>query len=233
MKKRWRIVGIVAAVMVLGLVTAGLVLAQDPAGDSDGPFDFHGRFREIVSGLLGVSVEEFNTAVEQARNQTLDEAVTEGWLTQDQADRMRERMELAPGAEPWGMGMGKGFRGHGRPMHGWGTSFFSVAAEQLGMSQSDLMAALREGKTIADVAAEQGVDAQSLVDAYLAQLTEKLNEAVEEGRLTQKQADWMLEQAEGQATEQLSQTWEDCGPHGFPGFRGTERSPRFSDLDES
>lgn len=233
MKKHWKIVAIVAVVTVLGLVTAGLVLAQDPEDESDGPFDYDGRFREIVSGILGVTVDEFNAAVGQARDQTLDEAVAEGWLTQDQADQMRERMELAPGADLWGMHMGKGSRGHGRPMGSWGTSLFSVAAEQLGMSESDLKAALQEGKSIADVAAEQGVDVQSIADAYLAQLAEKLNEAVQEGRLAQKQADWMLEQAEGQVADQLSQTWEDCGPHGFPGFRGTDRSPHFSDLDES
>jgi hypothetical protein len=213
MKKAWKYVGIAALVVVLALGgMAVIAYAQDPVGDTSGPFDFFGRFRQNLAGILGISVEQYDGAVVQARDQTLDQAVTEGWLTQDQADQMRERMDQAPDAMPWGMG--PGFDMHGRGMKGdWGmkgagVNLLSVAADQLGMTQDELMTALRDGQTIAGLAEEKGIDVQKIADAYIAQLTEKLNQAVTDGTITQNQADWMLSQAQTQVTEQLNGTWE-------------------------
>jgi len=232
MKKVWKYVGIVAAVAILGLVTVGAVaFAQGPVGDSDQPFNFVERFRQTVAAILGISVEEYDSAVEQAQEQVLTDAVTEGWLTQEQAERMRQRVEQAPGAMPWGMG--RGFGGPARGMVGCGTSLVSVAADELGMSQSDLFSRLREGKSIADVANEQGVDPQAIADAYLAQLAENLNQAVEEGHMTQKQADWMLEQAQGQVLDQINGAWENFGRGGLRGGHGGGRFWGFPNEDES
>lgn len=229
MKKLGKFVGIAAAVVVLGLVAVGAVaFAQGPEGESDGSFNYYERFRQTLAGILGISVEEYDSAVEQAQGQVLDEAVTEGWLTQDQADRMRDRMEQAPGMGPWGM---KGGGRHGRGMEGWGTNLVSIAAEELGMDQADLVAELQAGRSIADVASEKGVDPQAIADAYLAQLGERLSQAVENGRITQDQADSMLEQAREHVTDQLNGTWEGCGPRGFHGMRGTPPEPESSSED--
>lgn len=223
MKKHWKVVGVAALVALLGLAVVGTaVFAQEPDDGSGAGLDFHERFRQTLAGILGISVEEYDSAVEQAQGQVLDEAVAEGWLTQDQADRMREHMGRAPGIGPRGM-IDRGLGGHGRGMGRWGTNLVSVAADVLGMTQDDLLAELQGGKSIADVANERGVDPQAIADAYLAQFSVDLNQAVEEGRITQKQADWMLEQAETQVTDQLDSTWAAFGPRGFPG--GHERGP--------
>lgn len=223
MKKAWKIAGITALVAVVGLVTVTAVaFAQEPE-TSDGPFNFYERFRQALAGILGISVEEYDSAVEQAQGQVIDEALAEGWLTQDQADRMLERMAQGPGFGMEGMG---GFMGRpGRGMGGGGVNLISVAADALGMSQDDLLAALQEGQTISDIASEQGVDPQTIADAYLAQLTENLNQAVEEGRLTQNQADWMLQQEQERLPDQLSATWEDHALGGPHGGRGPGRVP--------
>jgi hypothetical protein len=223
MKKVGKYVGIAALIAVIGLVAVGAVaFAQEP-DESGETFSFFERFRQNLAGLLGISVEEYDSAVEQAQEQTLDEAVAEGWLTQEQADQMRERMEQAPGMRPWGR-MDKGFGRHGR-----GISLLSVAADELGMSHTDLMAELHDGKTIADVASERGLDPQTIADAYIAQLSEHLSQAVEDERLTQRMADSMLEQAKEQVDEQLNSIWEDCGPGGPHGGRGDDR---FRDMPE-
>lgn len=52
----------------------------------------------------------------------------------------------------------------------------ATAAEVLGMSEEDLRAALAEGSSIAEVAEEQGVDLQSVIDALVANATERLDE---------------------------------------------------------
>ncbi|MGC8874661.1 MAG: hypothetical protein ACP5SI_09500 [Chloroflexia bacterium] len=209
MKRVWKWAGIAILVAILGAGVLGAVaLAQGTGTETSGPFDFRERFRQAIANILGISVEAYDKAVEQARDQVLNEAVSEGWLTQDQADRMRERMELGLGFGPWGKG-----RGFGRGF-GWGVDLISVAAEKLGMSASDLVGALRDGKSIAQIAQEKGVDVQTIADAYIAKLEERLKQAVAEGKLGQKMADWMLEQARKQVNDWLEQTWS--AP--FPGM---------------
>jgi hypothetical protein len=225
MRKSWKIAGIATLVAILGVAAVGAVVyAQDDG--SGGPFDFGGRFREALADILGISVEEYDAAVEQAQDRIVDEAVDEGWLTEDQAEMLRWRMDQAPG---FGMrGMDKGFGRFDRGMFGPGNSLVSIAADQLGMSLTDLLTQLQDGKSIADVAAEKGVDTGAIVNGYLAELKADLDEAVAEGRITQKQADYSLEQAEERAVDQLDNTWEDGfrggghrgGMMGFPGMGG-------------
>lgn len=52
----------------------------------------------------------------------------------------------------------------------------ATAAEALGVSEDDLRAALQDGSSIADVAEEQGVELQVVIDALVAAATERLEE---------------------------------------------------------
>lgn len=212
-KKVWKMLGIATLVAILGVATVGAVAyAQDDG--SGGPFDFGGRFREAIAGILGISVEEYEVAVEQAQEQVVGEALAEGWLTEDQAAKMQERFEQGSGTR--GM-MGRGFMGPqmDRGFMGRGEySLMGVAAEKLDMSSQDLFAELQDGKSIADVAVENGVDPQDITDTYLAELEKSLADAVAEGKITQNQADWQLQQATEKAPDQLDGTWEGKLPGG-------------------
>jgi uncharacterized protein YidB (DUF937 family) len=76
---------------------------------------------------------------------------------------------------------GPGFHfGH----HRFGAPFegVSAAAEALGMSASELRTALRDGRTIADVAEERGVDVQAVIDAMVAEATERIDERAAEAK---------------------------------------------------
>jgi hypothetical protein len=206
-RKLWKIVGVASLVAILGLVSLGAVIyAQDDG--SGGPFDFNGRFREAIAGILGVSVDEYDAAVEQAQGQVVDEALEEGWLTEEQAEMLQGHLQQAPEFGHQGM-MPKGFGGLDRGLMGGGNSLLSIAADQLGIPSTDLLTELQDDKSIADVASEQGVDVQDIADAYMAQLKESLDVAVEDGRITQKQADWQLEQAEERVNGQLNSPWEE------------------------
>lgn len=226
MRKLWKIVGIASLVAILGLVSLGAVVyAQDDG--SGGPFDFNGRFREAIAGILGISVDEYDAAVEQAQGQVVDEALEEGWLTEEQAEMLRWRLQQDSEFGQRGM-MPKDFGGLARGHMRGGNSLISIAADQLDMSLTDLLTELQDGKSIADVASEKGVDIQDIADAYMAELKETLDGAVEDGRITQKQADWQLEQAEERVNDQLNSTWEDGswggrrpgGTKGFPDMGG-------------
>ena len=60
-----------------------------------------------------------------------------------------------------------------RPAKGHGE--LATAAEVLGMTAEELRAELESGKSIADVAAEKGVDKQKVIDALVAEATAKLD----------------------------------------------------------
>jgi polyhydroxyalkanoate synthesis regulator phasin len=221
MKRFWKFAGIATLIAVLGVAVVGAVAYAQEDGEGF-PFDFRGKFKEALAEILGVSVDEYDAAVDQAQGQVVDEALAEGWLTEDQADMLKWRMDQAPDL---GMrGMGKDFGGFDRGMFGRGDNLVSVAADELGMELTDLLTELQDGKTIADVAGEKGVDTQVIVDAYVAQVKENLDEGVAEGRMTQKQADYFLEQAGERATDQLNNTWEG-GSRGFPGGGHPGRMP--------
>lgn len=230
MKRIWKLAGIALMVAVLG-VGAVSTVAYAQEDEAVHPFDFVGKFKEAIAGILGITVEEYEAAVDQAQGQVTDQALAEGWLTEEQAERMQERFAEGPGAP--GM-MGRGMKGG--PIGRGDSSLIGIAAEMLDMSAQDLHAELQDGKSIADVAAEKAVDSQAILDAYLAELETDLAEAVAEGKITQNQADWQLEQAGERGLEQLNGTFEGKmpgGPRGGgrPGGRpgGMKSAPAESD----
>jgi competence protein ComGC len=235
-----KIAGIVALVAILGIVTIGAVaLAQDSDNGTTAPFNFREKLHEAIANVLGIDVEKYDSAVDTAQKQVLDEAVSEGYLTQDQADQMQERMDQGSGPGFYGglMGprggmWGRGF-GHGGFMGGPENSLVSVAADKLGMTVDELATELRGGKSIADVAGEKGMDTQTIVEAYMAQLKANLDQAVTNGRITQTQADSMLQQAEERMSDLLNNTFEDCGPGLFQGGVGPGRFQASPDQDNA
>jgi lambda repressor-like predicted transcriptional regulator len=84
-------------------------------------------------------------------------------------------------------------------------------ATLLGMTPDQIWAERVQGKTLADLAEEKGVDTQALVDALVASQKTMLDQAVSDNRLTQAQADKWLEWYKQAAALQLTE------PYG-PGF---------------
>lgn len=85
-------------------------------------------------------------------------------------------------------GMGAGWRWAGNS-----GNLLSVLAEKLGVSTTDLIAQVQSGKTLLDIAAENGISVDELTAAMLESRAEALQAAVEAGRISQEQADYMLE----------------------------------------
>jgi uncharacterized protein YidB (DUF937 family) len=242
MRRFWKIAGIAAVVAVVAVMALGAVaLAQETEDGDSWPFQFREKLHEAIAGVLGITVDEYDSAVDTARDQVLDDAVTEGLLTQDQADLMRERAD-----EGWLEGFGRGMRpgGHGRRggmmdldggLRGFGgthSTLLTIAAEQLGTTVEDLVTQLGDGNTIAELAEAQGVDTQEIADAYLENLSERLDEAVANERITQERADWMLEQAAERVQERMEAAWPGCLGHPdgmYDGFMPGGRHGFFED----
>jgi hypothetical protein len=75
------------------------------------------------------------------------------------------------------------------PRFGHGPFDLSVAADAIGISEDDLRTALEGGQTIAQVAEANGVDRQAVIDAMVAAATERIDQAVTDGRIDQARAD--------------------------------------------
>jgi hypothetical protein len=107
-------------------------------------------------------------------------------------------------------GTGNAFASRGAQQGGWltgGVSLVEATAEVTGMAVVDVVAALQNGQTYADLAAQAGVTLQDIVDVVLAVRTEALAEAVAAGRFTQEQADTMLAQMATDLLTQLNAPW--------------------------
>ena len=155
-------------------------------------------------------------AVLAPHSERLNELVADGQLTQEQADTMLAELETrvterinAPGL-PQGRGFGfGGMCDHADMgmMGGPGNLVVMVAAEQLGLTRTELMTELQAGKTIADVAAEKNVSVDTIVDAILAPRADRLNELVANGQLTQEEVDNRLASLRVDVIDRLNQSW--------------------------
>jgi lambda repressor-like predicted transcriptional regulator len=126
----------------------------------------------------GVSTDTIVNAIVAAYKTSLDLSVTNGDLTQTQADAILEAVRVfAPTY------LEQSFASN-TPM--------AAIAKTLGMTQTELMTAMRDGKTIAELAQEKGVSTDAIVNAIVAAEKERLDQAVADGKLTQAQADALL-----------------------------------------
>ena len=104
-------------------------------------------------------------------------------------------LALEPEPTPKRFGWHRGRGGLGRGL--CGEAGLDGAAEVLGMTAEELSTQLEGGTTLADLADEAGVELQTIRDAVEAACeaarVEAIEQAVEDGDLTQDHADWLLE----------------------------------------
>ncbi len=93
-----------------------------------------------------------------------------------------------------------GFLGNfGRGLGFWGgpNSEFDVIAKALNLTPTQLFEQLHSGKTLDEIAKAQGVDltkVQEAVNAVRVQaMKDRIAQAVKDGKITQEQADWLLQ----------------------------------------
>ncbi len=152
-----------------------------------------------------VSIDTVTQAMLGAQAQRLGAAVTEGRIDQEQADQMTERLaenvdaiingEMGPGQG----GMGQGGMGRGMRQERRGENLDEMAG-LLGVDSQDLADSLKSGSSLSDIAEENGVDTELIVDAIVDRQTERLNDAVENGRMSEDRAAEIAENIEERAT---------------------------------
>ncbi len=172
---------------------------------------------DIISANGG-DVAAVTSAAVEAVIAEINQAVTDGWITQEQADRMLANVEthvtdaingegfMGRGGRDGGGGRGEGRGGmFGRGERGFGLQMelLQLAAEQTGLTLDQVWAELQDGSSLADVLAANNVEVGAFVDAAVVVATERADAAVTDGRITQEQADRMLERFRERLTERL------------------------------
>ncbi len=111
--------------------------------------------------------------------------------------------------------------GHGHGGRGLGQPELEAAAKVLGMSTDELSTALKDGKTLADLATAANVDIQDVQDAITAahatEMRTRSAQSVTGGTITKAKADWLLEGLDKGYLDGPGFGFGFGGPHGGPG----------------
>lgn len=120
----------------------------------------------------------------------LDGLVADGVITQEQADAIRDALAGARGGPGHGAGHGPGrWGGPGVDLD----ALWDAASEVTGLPADALREGLEDGRSLAEIAEDEGVGREALVDALVAEVTGHLDEAVDAGWLTRERADALAE----------------------------------------
>jgi hypothetical protein len=180
--KRWLLGGAVAlGALLLG---AGAVMAQSPG--SGGP-----TFLDRVAQKLGIETGQLRDAIKSARDDEIDARVQSGDLTQQQGERLKQKLDRL--SDDFGFGLGPGPKGgiHRGPRFGHVPGLApSKLADFLGISVDQLRTELRaDDATLATVAQAHGKSRDDLKQFITDTANANIDRLAADGRLTQQRAD--------------------------------------------
>jgi len=162
----------------------------------EGAANFPGRGENMDTYLaeaLGISVEELQAARQKASEAAMDAAVESGEITEEQVNLMEVRQAL------------KGY-----------IDQKDLTATALGITVEELQAAREEGKSPRDLMDELGISTEDFQAAMQAAHEAAIQQAVDDGVITQEQADLILKS---------EMNLSPGGHGGFPGSGGGMGQP--------
>ncbi|MBA4181920.1 MAG: hypothetical protein C0506_15120 [Anaerolinea sp.] len=221
------------AAALAGVVGGGTVLAQggtsgltsglssvvqqvNPAADDTHKAE-QDAYLQSLATRLGVSVDTLKQALKDTSLEKLAQLVTDGKLTQEQADRIKTEIESGEHLffGPGGMRAGRG--GHeGRG--GAGIHDSAALTAFLGIDESTLRSEMQAGKSLATIATDHGKTRDQLKAFLTDQMNTELAQKVADGKITQAQADQMKTAMAGGLDAMIDGTGR--GPGGAGGPKG-------------
>ena len=199
--KIWRWVGgLLIALMIVGAVGTAVAYAQGPTpgtglGDGrehGGRGHLDGAALEAAAKALGMTTDDLTAALKEGKT-------LEGLATEKGVDfqTVQDAIQAA------------------RPLR-LGSTELEAAAKALNMTTDELTTALKDGKTLQELADAAGVDLATVQGAVQAahetEMRTQIEQAVTDGNMTREKADWLL--------EGLDKGFLDGRGFGFDGPRG-------------
>ena len=198
--------GLLIGTLILAVVVLGAFGTSVAYADDGGPGKRFGRLGgealDAVADLLGMTADEVTTALQEDGVTLEDLADEAGVDIEDIKDAVREYR-----GEPSG---DRASRFDGESL--------AVVADLLGMSEDEVTAAFEDGQTLQDLADEAGVDIEEIKDALgelrNADVRERIETALDEGNLTEDEADWLFEGLDNGYLEKLGNFFSKRGGRG-------------------
>jgi len=177
---KWLVLGVgTAAIALAGIGWVGTAAAQAASGPRTTAG--HGGFghwlvdmQALLAEALGIEVEELEAAQTEANEAAIQQLLDRGQLTEEQA-------ELASAANRLKSYLDRE----------------ALVAQALGISVADLEAAIAEGQSLSDLLEAQGLDSATYRQNLAAAEQAAIAQAVEDGTITQEQADQMKQHRPG------------------------------------
>lgn len=159
----------------------------------------------------GGSVETVIADGVAAITETVNEAVANERITQEQADNVLQDLEqrlteAINGEANFARLLGQGIAGNLRNMDRTLRAVIGSVAEVSGLDALDVVAEVQGGSTLAEILTSNGVDLDSFVADATAPYAEQLAQAVENGRISQAVADARLNLRQVELTDLLNRT---------------------------
>lgn len=169
-----------------------------------------------IAAAQGISEADLVSALVANAQAHLDELVAAGELTAEEAAEksagLEERVTNAVNADPSERRVHRRHKRHGAALETLG--------EILGMTTDEIKDGFAAGQSIADMANAQGVDVDSVVDQLVAEAMERVDAAVEAGKIDAERAAEINEGLEENISERVN-----ADPSERP-ERGERRGPR-------
>ncbi|HYF25064.1 MAG TPA: hypothetical protein VD931_04935 [Baekduia sp.] len=163
---------------------------------------------------LDVEPSELRSALRAAQDAQLDQAVEDGELTKQQAERIKQARRTSGLVLGGPHGGPRGYGRHGGPggRHAGGRVVMDAVAKALGLTPAQLHDRLHDGDTLAEIAKDRGKDLADVRAAARKALADHLAGEVQAKRLTDAQRDEILQHFDDDADE--------FGTRGFGRGRG-------------
>ncbi len=176
-----------------------------------------------IAAEQGVNLDDLLSDWVEAQIADLTQAVENEKLTQAQADvlieKMNQMLEDGFDFENWNPFEHKGLD-RGKVILNSTKDLITQTMDALGMTMEDVRTAIQDGQTIEEIAEEAGVDLDAVYQEWISEQIAAVQTALEEGKITQAQADQMTERLENQLEngfpfEFLNKVRQEKQPFGF------------------
>jgi polyhydroxyalkanoate synthesis regulator phasin len=195
--------GVAGFLLAVALGAVGGFAAAQAFSDDDEP--------EAVLASEDVDPEDESDSLTEALEFLVDEAVEAGRLTEEEGERLKDQLRSGdlPSFLPRIEKLPFGDRGFDLFDRGGFGFFFGeivdleTAASYLDMSELALRDELEDGKSLADVARDRDKSVDGLVQVLADDAEERIEEAVEDGRLSEGRAERLKDDLEDRIRDRV------------------------------
>lgn len=189
--------------LVGGLFTTGVLAAENSENS----------ILTRVAAILNINQDDLEDAFKTAKLEQIDEDIAEGRIDAEKGAEIKEKIESGEFEDRGGKKRGPKDAEHrprdGKddkrgPKKGHMKDMVGSVADFLGVDVDTMKEAARSGKTLSEIASENGRTEEELKSFLVDEITTKLTNARNEGEIPEEKADKMLEGVDGKVDEMIN-----------------------------